>query len=97
MARPSGLKGRLAGLSAKAAEQLVLKGYPLTGQAVKLPGKARRFPADMDAQPRGGGKGVSLDMVNGQHIARELIGPLGIFIGGITPSVNPNKQLPQIC
>ena len=43
MARPSGLKGNLAGLSAKAAEQLVLKGYPLTGQAVKLPGKARRF------------------------------------------------------
>ena len=52
---------------------------------------------DMDAQLRWSGKGISLDVVDGQYIARKLIGSSGVLIGRVAPSVYAGKQLLKLC
>ena len=91
LARSFGLEGELGRPAAKLAGQLVLEGQTAAPGLIQGPGKARRLSAHMDAELGGGGKGVPLYMVDGQHIPRELVRPPGVFIGRIAPPVDPGQ------
>ena len=93
MPRTLGLEGHLLRLPPKPAGQLVLKRNPLAGHPVQCPWKGGGLPAHMDAQLGGRGKGVSLDMVDREHIPRKLVGPLCVLIGRISFPVDPGEQL----
>ena len=45
--------------------------------------KRSGFAADMNADPRRSGERIALDVVDGECVARKLIGATGGFIGGI--------------
>lgn len=64
MSRALGLEGGLTCLLPKPAGQLVLEGDTLTGQPVELLGKACLAAIHMDTHLGGGGKGISLYVVD---------------------------------
>ena len=84
------------GQVAKLSGEGVLKGDALGAARIQGRGEGRRLSAHPDAQPGGGGEGVPLDVVDGQDIAGELIGPPGVLIGGIAPPVNALEQRPKV-
>ena len=76
--------------------QLVLEGDPPVGPIVELRGEARRPPFHQDAQPGGGGEGVPLDVVDGENIVWELVGPPGVLVGRVPPAVDSVEQASQL-
>ena len=87
-----GLEGGLPGLAAEAAGQKVLEGDALAPRLVQPLGEPGFTSFYVNAHLGGGGEGIPLDVVNGQDIARELVAPSGVLVGGIAPPVNPGEQ-----
>ena len=67
----------------KLAQQVILEGDALFVCVVEKSRKRSGFAADMNADPRRSGERIALDMVDGECVARKLIGAACGFIGGI--------------
>ena len=68
---------------AQLAQQVILEGDALFICVVEKSRKCSGFAADMNADPRRSGERIALNVVDGECVARKLIGATGGFIGGI--------------
>ena len=75
---------------------MILQSDPLGKCVVQLGGEAGVFPADPKTDPGGRGKGVSLDMIDGEYIILEPVTALGRLVGGIAFMVNTQQQIFEI-
>ena len=69
-------------------QKIVRDNYTVEVEASELyvDNKSRKrsgFAADMNADPRRSGERIALNVVDGECVARKLIGATGGFIGGI--------------
>ena len=72
----------------KLAQQVILEGDALFVCVVEKSRKRSGFAADMNADPRRSGERIALDVVDGECVARKLIGTAGGFIGGIAFAID---------
>ena len=88
-----GLEGGLARQTSEPTGQSVLQGDALTACLIECLGKSCLAALDMDAHLGGSGKGIALDVVDGQNIVREPIAPPGVFVSGVASPVNSGEQI----
>ncbi len=72
--------------------QMILQSPAGRGLLVGGEGEAGIFVENLDVEAGGGGKGVPLDVVDGQHKAAELPGACQRLVGRITFMVNRPQQ-----
>lgn len=96
VSRALGPEGHGFRLPGEPTGQRILKRDPLNRSSVEGRRKSRSASPHVNTDFGGGGKGVPLYMVDGQHIVRELVCAFGVFVGRVALPVDSGQQVSQV-